>query len=424
MEQIRLGIAGLGTVAQGVLDIIARRQALIADRSGVKIEVTRVASRRAKPDVNLLGATFSTDLNSLLADDVDIVVELIGGEDVALELIRSATRAGKKVVTANKAVIAKHGNELGDLRNTIAFEAAVAGAIPIISSIEHGLVANEFEHVMGIINGTCNYILTAMKDEGASFSDALAKAQELGYAEADPAFDIEGIDAAHKLAILLGLAFDQPFNFDDLHIEGITQVTADDIRYADELGYHIKHLGIARQSEAGIEARVHPTLIPKSQLLAHVDGVMNAVLVKCDAAGDTLYSGPGAGGSATASAVVSDIVALAQHKGSDVQVQPRSAGVGKSAILPIAKVRSGNYLRIPTKDEPGVFARVAQALSQHGISIEAAIQKEPKPGQATVAIVMLTQVSSEADIEAAMAEVKVLPQVAGEIVRIRVEGFD
>ncbi|XOV82111.1 MAG: homoserine dehydrogenase [bacterium] len=423
MQQIRLGIAGLGTVACGVLEIIAQRKQLIAARGGVEIVVSRVASRTAKPEVNLLGASFSTDLNSLLADDVDMVVELIGGEGAALELIGAATRAGKLVVTANKAVIAKHGNELQDLRNNIAFEAAVAGAIPIIASIERGLIANQFEHVMGIINGTCNYILTAMKEEGAGFADALARAQALGYAEADPTFDIEGIDAAHKLAILLGLAFDQPFNFADLHVEGISRITADDIRYADELGYRIKHLGIARQVKEGIEARVHPTLVPNSQLLAHVDGVMNAVLVKCDAAGDTLYSGPGAGGSATASAVLSDVVSLAQRRGSNTRIHTDSAQI-PVPVLPMAQVRTGNYLRIPTKDEPGVFAKVAQALSQHGISIEAAIQKEPKPGQATVAIVMLTQMSSEADIEAAMDEVRELPQVAGEIVRIRVESFD
>ena len=340
MKQVRLGIAGLGTVAQGVLDIVATNGDLIASRSGVKLEVIRVASRRAKPEVALGGAVFGTELEDLYNDDrVDIVLELIGGETVAKEFIQAAMAAGKPVVTANKAVIATHGNELlSQSAAPIRFEAAVAGAIPIIQAIQYGLIANRFEHVVGIINGTCNYILTAMQEQGAAFADALATAQELGYAEADPTFDVEGIDAAHKLAILLGLAFDTPFNFDGIYVEGIADVTSEDIQYARELGYRIKHLGLARMTDAGLEARVHPTLVPQSQLLANVNGVLNAVLVKCDAAGNTMYSGPGAGGAATASAVLSDVIALARQL--PHYESPRTVARGAAAILPIERIRS------------------------------------------------------------------------------------
>ena len=426
MKEVRLGIAGLGTVAQGVLGILAANQTMIAARSGVVLTVTRIASRRLKENVDLAGATFSTDLSDLYKhDDVDLVVELIGGDTIAKDFIEASLAAGKPVVTANKAVIAKHGNTLlGEFQGTaLAFEAAVAGAIPIVAAIAQGLVANRFEHVVGIINGTCNYILTAMQEDGAAFADALQSAQTLGYAEADPTFDVEGIDAAHKLAIVLGLAFDAPFNFADIYVEGITKITSDDIAYADELGYRIKHLGIARQTQAGIEARVHPTLVPKSQLIASVNGVQNAVLVKCDAAANTMYSGPGAGGAATASAVLADVVALGQHLHTPAQDRHRRE-VAEQTILPIDAVHSAHYLRIPTRDEPGVFAQVANALSQHGISIEAAIQKEPRASQDLVSIVILTQVTLEAEMRAALQQVQALPQVGGTIARIRVETLD
>lgn len=424
MKEVRLGIAGLGTVAQGVLGILASNGELIAARSGIDLRVIRVASRTPKAEVALHGAQFTTELADLYQDDqVDIVLELIGGEDVAYDFIQAALAAGKPVVTANKAVIAAHGNTLLS-RNAvpIRFEAAVAGAIPIIQAIQHGLVANRFEHVVGIINGTCNYILTAMQEQGAAFADALATAQELGYAEADPTFDVGGIDAAHKLAILLGLAFDSPFNFDDIYIEGITAITSEDIQYADELGYRIKHLGLARLTDAGLEARVHPTLVPKSQLLASVNDVLNAVLVKCDAAGNTMYSGPGAGGAATASAVLSDVIGLARQL--PQQDLPRKTEGDAVQVLPIDDIHSAYYLRIPTRDEPGVFAQVANALSSHGISIEAAIQKEPRARQDLVAIVILTQVVKESELAAAMAQVQSLPQVEGAIARIRLETLD
>ncbi len=436
MNDIGLGIAGLGTVAQGVLQILSNNGAAIAQRSGCQLRVQRIASRSARDEVDMLGAQFSTNLQDLIEDpQVDIVLELIGGEDAAKDLIHNALLAGKPVVTANKAVIANHGdglfaalqaaNESSDLR----FEAAVAGAIPIISAIREGLVANRFEHVVGIINGTCNYILTAMQNDGAQFSDALATAQELGYAEADPGFDIDGIDAAHKLTILLALAFDTHFDFSALHVEGITAVTAEDIRYAAELGYRIKHLGIARRSEDGLEARVHPALIPQQQLLANVDGVLNAVLVKSDAAGHTMFSGPGAGGAATASAVLADVVSVAaslRKPGADGG--KRTAGApdraAEQVVLPISEAHSGHYLRIPSRDEPGVFARVAEALSRHEISIEAAIQKEPDAGQDVVSIVILTHTVQEAKVVAALEEVQDLPQVVGPVARIRVETLD
>ncbi|MGK0257843.1 MAG: homoserine dehydrogenase, partial [Candidatus Azotimanducaceae bacterium] len=295
MKVIRLGIAGLGTVAQGVLEILHHNHKKIADRSGFELQVVRVASRTAKPDVDLLGAEFTTDLGALIADDVDVVVELIGGEGRAKTLIEEALAAGKGVATANKAVIANYGAELfaSNAVTPLKFEAAVAGAIPIIQAIQQGLVANDFYRLVGIINGTCNYILTAMQEEGTQFTDALATAQALGYAEADPSFDVDGIDAGHKLAILAGLGFDGSVDFSELHVEGITGVTGQDIRYAKELGFCIKHVGIAKVGDDNrIEARVHPALIPENTLFANVAGVTNAVLVDSDAAGQTLFSGP------------------------------------------------------------------------------------------------------------------------------------
>lgn len=430
---VRLGIAGLGTVAQGVLNILQHNHPIILARSGVDLRVTRVASRTAKRDVDLLGATFSTQLDSLYnSDDVDIVIELIGGETIARDLIEASLDAKKPVVTANKAVIANFGNQLlaSNQRVPLKFEAAVAGAIPILQAIQQGLVANRFEHVVGIINGTCNYILTAMQQSGTAFDAALSAAQELGYAEADPTFDVEGIDAAHKLAILLALAYDTQFNFDDIYIEGISKISPADIIYAQELGYCIKHVGIARRSEGSddgsddvIEARVHPVLLPQDQLLANVNDVANAILIKSDAAGHTLFSGPGAGGAATASAVLSDVVDVAQGllRGGEGHTTQNRAPV---TIVPIAQVRSPHYLRIPTQDQPGVFAAVAQALSNHEISIEAAIQKQPSSVDEIVDIVILTGITTDAAIQAALGEVQRLPQMAGEIARIRVETLE
>ena len=422
MSEIRLGIAGLGTVAQGLLALLKRNGDLIAARSGMTFRVTRVASRRSKPEVDLLGATFGTDLAVLArADDVDVVVELIGGEDSAKQLIEDAMAHGKPVVTANKAIIARFGNDLLRIGQAVRYEAAVAGAIPIIQSVRESLVANRVTEIIGIINGTCNYILTAMEEQGASFADALAEAQALGYAEADPTFDVEGIDAAHKLTILAGLAFDCAFDFDGVMVEGITGVQKQDIQFAGELGYRIKHLGIAKTRNGEIELRAHPCLIPKSKLLAHVNDVANAVLVKSDAAGQTLYSGPGAGGEATASAVLADIVALGRELVS--QTLPAPHALTRKPVVAVDAVKCAQYLRIAARDVPGVFAEIAKTLSNHGISIEAAIQKEPKTGQDVVPIVILTQVVAEADIEAAIAELSRLDQVMGAVTRIRVESL-
>ena len=422
MQTLKLGIAGLGTVAQGVLEIVAKNGEMISQRTGVKLEVQRVASR-SKKDVDLLGAQFSQQLQDLVTDpEVDIVLELIGGESHAYELIVGALNAGKPVVTANKAVIANHGNELcgsNGYSQSLKFEAAVAGAIPIISALKSGLVVNQFDSVLGIINGTCNYILTQMLSAGTSFSDALTDAQALGYAEADPTFDIEGIDAAHKLTILLALAFDCGYDFDQLYVQGISHVSAADIKYAQELGYKIKHLGIARRNPNGIEARVHPTLVPTDNLLASVDGVLNAVLVNSDASGTTLFSGPGAGGLATASAVLADVLACAQNIELKDSEPAAAQTVTAAPILPMQEVVCANYLRIPTLDEPGVFAKIAQLLSEHNISIEAVIQKEPSTEQAS--IVMLTNAVSEAVIDEAVAQVESLEQVIDTVVRIRVE---
>ena len=428
MTVINVGIAGLGTVAQGVLELIRRNSALMQRRSGVTLRVVRVASRREKPEVDLMGARFSTNLEDLLNDaDVDLILELIGGEGVALDLIRKALAKGTPVVTANKAVLAAHGNELlsGSGRQMLRFEASVAGAIPIIQSISGGLAANRLHSLFGIINGTCNYIFGKMEAEGTPFDEVLAQAQALGYAEADPSFDIDGIDAAHKLTILLALGFTGKFELSALHIEGIRHVTLADIQFAKELGYKIKHLGIIQNTDSGVEARVHPALVPTTALLANVNDVMNAVQINSDGAGETLFSGPGAGGEATASAVLSDALALAQQLTAGNTLTSVDAGSDDSQadsidILPMAKVVSANYLRIPTVDKPGVFAQVTQALSEFSISIDAAIQHEAAGCEQPVDIVLMTNEVPEQTMNAALAKLQELDLVASDIVRLRV----
>jgi homoserine dehydrogenase len=426
MGPLRVGLAGMGTVGQGVLDILERQAALVARRAGRPIVVTRVASRRRRDDVDIGAATFSLNpLELVAADDVDVVVELMGGTDTALDLIASAIAAGRPVVTANKAVMARHGNDLLATAQAggvpVLFEASVAGAIPIIGSLRHGLAANAVTSVAGIINGTSNFILSAMT-AGADFSAALVEAQRLGYAEADPTFDVEGIDAAHKLTILAALAFEMPFAFAAVHCEGITRITPEDLRSAARLGYAIKHLGIARQTPAGVELRVHPTLIPKEHMMAHVNGVMNAVLVRGDAAGDTLYCGPGAGSLPTASAVVADLIELARG---GVPVHTRSEPV--PAVLPIAACSSAYYLRIPSLDRPGVFARLATLLGEHAISIASVEQRGEEvhavEGRAWVPVAIITDRVQEHVMDAALAALAALPDVVGAIVRMRVEEF-
>ncbi|MBT3695787.1 MAG: homoserine dehydrogenase [Gammaproteobacteria bacterium] len=432
MNKLRIGIAGLGTVAQGVLHLVRSNGSLMTSRTGVELVVQRIASRSAKPGVDLLGAVFSTNVHDLVADpEVDVILELIGGEGLAKDLIESALAAGKPVVTANKAVIAAHGNQLLAGGNVpLRFEAAVAGAIPIIQSLRQGLAANRIDAIYGIINGTCNYMLTVMEEEGLAFEEVLAQAQALGYAEADPAFDIQGTDAAHKLTILAALGFGTSYDFSALYVEGITQIAAEDIQYAKELGFKIKHLGIAVHSDAGLETRVHPALVPESALLASVNGVMNAVQVVSDGAGETLFSGPGAGGAATASAVLADVLslgsAIAGQSGAAAQRQNQNQDKPKAGPAPAISrvamddIASACYLRIPTVDRPGVFAQVASALSAHSISIEAVIQKEQPASDASVSIVIMTNRVVESVVNAALKELSALDTVVGEITRIRV----
>ncbi|MFP6836346.1 MAG: homoserine dehydrogenase [Pseudomonadales bacterium] len=435
MESLKVGICGLGTVAQGVLKVLIRNRERITRHAGREIRVVAVASRRAKSEVDLGDAVFSTDVRQLAAsNDIDVLVELIGGEDTALELVETALANGTSVVTGNKAIIALHGNELLPLAAAhqahLGFEAAVAGSIPIIANLTHSLVAEEHQWLAGIINGTCNFILTAMSERGESFADALAEAQQLGYAEADPSFDVEGIDAAHKLTILTALGFDTGFNYSDIYTEGISRLTVEDIEYSSQLGYRIKHLGLARRVADGIEARVHPVLVPKNHLLASIDDAMNAVLVRSQSAGDTLYSGAGAGQLPTASAVIADLVDVA--RGTARLPVPSSNAV--TSILPIEAITSAYYLRIPSLDKPGVFARVATILSEHDISIEAAIQREQarvEPGtsgmtgvgDSWVPIVILTHAIRESVMNDALETVQALPDVVGDIMRIRVEHF-
>jgi len=419
-------------VAQGVLHLVRSNGSLMTSRTGVELVVQRIASRSAKPGVDLLGAVFSTNVHDLVADpEVDVILELIGGEGLAKDLIESALAAGKPVVTANKAVIAAHGDQLLAGGNVpLRFEAAVAGAIPIIQSLRQGLAANRIDAIYGIINGTCNYMLTVMEEEGLAFEEVLAQAQALGYAEADPAFDIQGTDAAHKLTILAALGFGTSYDFSALYVEGITQIAAEDIQYAKELGFKIKHLGIAVHSDAGLETRVHPALVPESALLASVNGVMNAVQVVSDGAGETLFSGPGAGGAATASAVLADVLslgsAIAGQSGAAAQRQNQNQDKPKAGPAPAISrvamddIASACYLRIPTVDRPGVFAQVASALSAHSISIEAVIQKEQPASDASVSIVIMTNRVVESVVNAALKELSALDTVVGEITRIRV----
>ncbi|MFK7916125.1 MAG: homoserine dehydrogenase, partial [Pseudomonadales bacterium] len=410
---LRIAVLGLGTVAQGVLQILQANAGTLAARAGRRLQVTGIASRRMRDEVELGDVPFSTDLGALAVDsDVDVLVECIGGEQPALELVEAALRAGKHVVTANKALIALHGDRLHALAAEhsalLAYEAAVAGGIPILGGLVTGLAANQTQWLAGIINGTSNFILTAMAQDGQDFATALAQAQELGYAEADPTFDVEGIDAAHKLAILVALGFDTRFQFDQIFVEGISEVSAEDIEYAERLGYRIKHLGIARSRADGVEARVHPALVPQDQILAQIDGVTNAVMVSGDAVGVTAYVGPGAGKLPTASAVVADLVALAAGT-----LPTRSAATQDVSILGIEQAVCPYYLRIPCLDEPGVFAKVATELSRCDISIESVIQREQAvqvdAGRPWVPVVLVTHAVAEGALRDAVARIRALP---------------
>lgn len=429
-KPVRVGIAGLGTVGAGTVVVLRRNAAEIARRVGRPIEISHVGARRDNVRCDLAGVRVSRDVFAVATDpEVDIMVELIGGTSTARELVLTAIRHGKHVVTANKALIAEHGNEIfkeaHEYGVDVAFEAAVAGGIPILKSLGEGLAANRINWVAGIINGTGNFILTEMRDKGRSFEDVLQEAQALGYAEADPTFDVEGIDAAHKLTILASIAFGIPLQFSKVYTEGISRLTSEDVEAAEQFGYRIKHLGIAKDNGNGIELRVHPTLIPESVLLASVNGVMNAVMVDGDAVGPTLFYGAGAGAEPTASAVVADIVELGRALTVDHAERVPYLGfqveaMSDTPVLSMDEVVCPFYIRLHVQDRTGVLADITRILSQRSISIEAMFQKDVEDGQ-PVPIVMMTHSVREADMNQALAEIAALDTVLDDIVRIRVE---
>ncbi len=431
MRPVKVGLLGIGTVGGGTVRVLKRNAQEISRRAGRGIEVVHAAARDLGKQriADLQGIKLTTDPFEVVNNpELDIVVELIGGDGVARELVTKAIANGKHVVTANKALIAKHGNEIFTQAQSqgvmVAFEAAVAGGIPIIKAIREGLAGNRIEWLAGIINGTTNFILTEMRDKGRDFADVLKEAQKLGYAEADPTFDVEGIDAAHKLTILAAIAFGIPLQFSKVYTEGISKLTGEDVSYAEQLGYRIKMLGIARRAQHGVELRVHPTLVPYRRLIANVDGVMNAVLVKGDAAGPTLYYGPGAGAEPTASAVVADLVDVVRMLTADpdnrvphLAFQPDA--LSDLPILTMNDVETSYYLRLRAQDRPGVLADVTRILSELNISIEAIIQKGTTDGIATV--ILLTHRVLEKNMNQAIKRIQELPTITGDIMRIRME---
>jgi len=433
MKPINVGLLGIGTVGSGTWDVLWRNASEIERRAGRGIRITQVADKDTKKALAIVKkkARVVADGFSLVKDKkIDIVVELVGGTTIAKELVLEAIRNGKHVVTANKALLATHGNEIFKAAQKkgvmVAFEASVAGGVPIIKALREGLAANRIEWIAGIINGTSNFILSEMRDKALPFATVLKDAQKKGYAETDPTFDIEGVDAAHKLTILSALAFGIPMQFPKAYTEGISKLTQEDIRYAGELGYRIKLLGITKRTSKGIELRVHPTLIPARRLIANVEGVMNAILVKGDAVGPTLYYGAGAGSLPTASAVVADLVDVTrlitadpEHRVPHLAFQPDR--LAQDPILPIGAVETSYYLRLRVKDQPGVLADVSRILADSRISIGAMVQKEPAAGQSRVDIVMLTHRAIERDVNAALAKIEKLPTVVGKVTRIRLE---
>ncbi|MDH3993495.1 MAG: homoserine dehydrogenase [Gammaproteobacteria bacterium] len=434
LKPVKIGICGLGTVGAGTFNVLSRNAQPIAARAQTVLQVIHVGARRDNPDCALGDTRVSRDIFDVARDpEVDILVELIGGTTVARELTEEAIRNGKHVVTANKALIAEFGNEIFALAQehgvSVRFEAAVAGGIPIIKALREGLAGNRIEWLAGIINGTGNFILSEMREKGRDFADVLAQAQDLGYAEADPTFDVEGIDAAHKLVILASLAFGMPLQFAAVYTEGISRLTTQDVDYAEELGYRIKHLGVAKQNGDGVELRVHPTLIPEQRLLANVNGVMNAVLVEGDAVGPTLYYGAGAGAEPTASAVVADLVDLARDLAAGQSSRVPALGFAREQlrdlpVVPMAQVVTPWYLRMEAEDKPGVLSAVASLFSEQGISIEALIQKAPAEGETRVPLIVLTNRAAQGSVDAAVQAIEALDSITGEITRIRVEALD
>jgi homoserine dehydrogenase len=433
LKPVKIGLLGLGTVGGGTVRVLKRNASEITRRAGREIRIVAAAARSLDKGriCDTDGIRLTTDPYEIVNDpEIDIVVELIGGTDPAKDLVLKALDAGKHVVTANKMLIALHGNEVfakaREKGLMVAFEAAVAGGIPIIKAIREGLAGNTVEWLAGIINGTCNFILTEMREKGRDFGDVLQEAQALGYAEADPTFDVEGVDAAHKLTILASIAFGIPLQFSKAYVEGISGITALDVAYAEALGYRIKLLGIARRAADGIELRVHPTLIPERRLIANVNGVMNAVLVKGDAVGPTLYYGAGAGAEPTASSVVADIVDVVRALTSDPDNRVPHLAFQPGAIsdipaLPIEAVETAYYLRLSAEDKPGVLADVTRILANHHISIEAIIQKEPPKGETQLPVIMLTHKVRERELNEALAQIEALPTISGAVKRIRLE---
>ena len=433
MKPIRVGLLGIGTVGGGTWDVLNRNADEIQRRAGRAIEITLVADKAievARKKVGRKARVTSDGFELVRNNGVDIVVELIGGYTVAKDLVLEAIRRGKHVVTANKALLATHGNEIFKAAQQkgvmVAFEASVAGGIPIIKALREGLAANRIDWIAGIINGTSNFILSEMRDKGISFDAALKDAQKRGYAEADPTFDIAGVDASHKLTILSALAFGIPMQLKKCFVEGIQKLTADDIRYAEELGYRIKLLGITKRKERGIELRVHPTLVPTRRLIANVEGVMNGILVKGDAVGPTLYYGAGAGALPTASAVVADLIDVTrlitadpEHRVPHLAFQPDQ--LSSAPILGMSEVETSYYLRMRVQDKPGVLADVTRILADSKISIEAMVQKEPGKGEKRVDIVLLTHLSLEKNVNQAIGKIEKLKTVVGAVTRIRLE---
>ncbi len=435
MTPLRIGLLGIGTVGGGTYEVLRRNQEEISRRIGRPLIVASVGARNAEKARKVV-----TDANvavmkpeEVVQDpNIDIIVELIGGTTVAKDLVLAAIAQGKHVVTANKSLLATHGNAIfaaaRDKGVMVMFEAAVAGGIPIIKALREGLVANRIEWIAGIINGTTNFILSEMRSKGLPFATVLKAAQDKGYAELDPTFDIEGIDAAHKLTIMSALAFGVPMQFEKAHVEGITKVDAQDIRYAEEMGYRIKLLGITKRREQGFELRVHPTLIPSKRLIANVEGVMNAVLVKGDAVGATLYYGAGAGALPTASSVIADLVDVARLITADpknrvphLAFQPDR--MGAEAILPMDDVITSYYLRLRVEDKPGVLADVTRILADQSISIDAMLQKEPEEGEEQTDIILLTHETVERNVNAAIAKIEGLSTTRGKVVRLRLENL-
>jgi len=435
LDAMRVGLLGIGTVGGGTYNVLTRNAEEITRRAGRPIEITVVADKDTARAKELTGGKVKvTDDAFAVVNDpnVDIVIELIGGYGVAKELVLKAIENGKHVVTANKALLAVHGTEIfakaQEKGVMVAFEAAVAGGIPIIKAVREGLSANRIQWVAGIINGTTNFILSEMRDKGLTFADVLKEAQRLGYAEADPTFDVEGVDAAHKITLLSALAFGILVQFDKAHIEGISKLDATDIQYAEQLGYRIKLLGITRRRDNGVELRVHPTLVPAKRLIANVEGAMNAVLVQADAVGSTLYYGKGAGAEPTASAVIADVVDVTRLSTADPENRvPHLAfqpdALANLPILPIGEVECGNYLRLRVADQPGVLAEITRILADRNISIDALLQREPEEGEDQTDLIILTHVCREQDVLNAMDVIGKLPVVKGAVTRLRLENL-